>query len=113
MEKWLIDVSEALDEALHAISSGEIPKENMYQLASIFYSKRNHMNNDALFEMMNNEIDEQVKTDWSFDSNSKKQYKFHFVSSYLLCFVVAGKIDEFFYDQIMEYVNENLDLFED
>lgn len=112
MEKWLMEASEALDEALHAIASGEIPKENMHQLASVFYSKRNHMDNDALFEMMNSEIDEQVKTDWSLDPNSKKQYKFHFVSSYLLCFVVAGKIDEFFYDQIMEYVNEKLDLFE-
>ncbi|MCK6263963.1 hypothetical protein KP803_11845 [Vibrio sp. ZSDE26] len=113
MEKWLIEANEALDEALSAISFGEISKENMYQLASVLYAKRNQMSNDALFEMMNNEIDEQVETDWSFDSNSKKQYRFHFVSSYLLCYVIAGKIDEFFYDEVMDYVNENLGLFED
>ncbi len=113
MEKWLIEVKEALSEALKAISSGDIPKENMYQLASLFYSKRNHMNNDSLFEAMNHEIDEQVKSDWSFDPNSKLHYKFHFVSSYLICFVIAGKIDEFTYDQIMDFVNQKLDLFEE
>ncbi len=113
MEKWLIEVKEALSEALKAISSGDIPKENMYQLASLFYSKRNHMNNDSLFEVMNHEIDEQVKSDWSFDPNSKLHYKFHFVSSYLICFVIAGKIDEFTYDQIMDFVNQKLDLFEE
>ena len=32
-------------------------------------------------------------------------------SSYLFCFVVAGKIDEFKYDEIMEHVNQKIDLF--
>ncbi|EKO3655712.1 hypothetical protein [Vibrio metschnikovii] len=113
MDKWSKEVNEALDEALQAISSGDIPKENMYKLASIFYSKRNHMNNDSLFEVMTNEIDERVKSDWLFDTDSKEQYKFHFVSSYLFCYVVAGKIDEFLYDQIMNRINQEMDLFDD
>ncbi|ANU38283.1 hypothetical protein RJD38_18930 [Vibrio scophthalmi] len=113
MEKWLIEVNKALLEALQAIASGDIPKENMYKLATIFYSKRNNMNNDALFESMNEEIEEQVKIDWSFDIKSKLQYRFHFVSSYLLCYVIAGKVDEMEYDRIMDYINRELDLFQD
>ena len=62
---------------------------------------------------MANETDERVKRDWSVDEESKQHYKFHFVSSYLFCFVVADKIDEFKYDNIMEFVNHEMDLFED
>ena len=113
MEKWLIEVKEALSEALKAISNGDIPQENLYQLASLFYSKRNHMNDSSLFEAMNHEIDEQVKSDRLYNPNSKLHYKFHFVSSYLICFVIAGKIDELTYDQIMDFVNQEMDLFEE
>jgi hypothetical protein len=55
--------------------------------------------------------EEQVERDWSYDENSKRQYKYHFVSSYLFGFVVAGKITEMKYDRIMEQVCNKLDLF--
>lgn len=37
----------------------------------------------------------------------------HYVSSYLFCFVIAGKIEESKYDEIMEYVTSKMDLFTD
>ncbi|RJG35956.1 hypothetical protein [Motilimonas pumila] len=111
MKKWLIEVEEALSEALNAISDGGIPSGNMYMLASIFYSKRQNMNNTALINEMSDATDQMVKEDWSYDERSKYQYKFHFVSAYLFCFVVAGKITEMKYDQIMEFVNGQMDLF--
>ncbi|MCU7812574.1 MAG: hypothetical protein KZQ77_15305 [Candidatus Thiodiazotropha sp. (ex Notomyrtea botanica)] len=93
-------------------NSNNIPKENMYMLAPIFYSQANHMNNEQLLNEMSEANEEQYKEDCSHDENSKYQYKFHYVSSYLYCYVVAGKIDEMKYDRIMDYVNHELDLFE-
>ena len=57
--------------------------------------------------------DQKVVADWSVDKDSKNQYKFHYVSSYLYCYVVAGKIDEMKYDRIMEYVCGEMELFID
>jgi len=111
MKKWLIEIEEALSEALNAIAGGDIPPENMYMLATIFYSQRQNMNNDSLIKEMNEATEQMVKDDWSYDERSKYQYKFHFVSAYLFCFVVAGKINEMKFDKIMEYVNSQIDLF--
>ena len=69
------------------------------------------MNNDALFQEMIGANEEQVSYNWSVDEKSKFQYKFHYVSSYLYCFVVAGKIDEMKYDKIMNFVTSNMELF--
>jgi hypothetical protein len=82
-------------------------------LAPIIYGERQKTNNDSLFKEMCDANERQVLDDWSHDEKSKDQYKFHYVSSYLYCFVVAGKIDDFKYDQIMEYVTGKMDLFTD
>lgn len=111
MKEWLKETSESLSNAMDAIASGEIPRENMYKLAPIFFSQRQNFNMDSLVQEMIKANEQQVQTDCSFDPNSIKQFKFHYVSSYLYCFVVAGKIDEFKYDKIMEYVNQEMDLF--
>ena len=112
MNKWLIESREALSKALSIASGDSMPLYNMYMLAPIIYSERQKMNNDALFKNMASETDERVKSDWIVDEESKQHYKFHFVSSYLFCFVVADKIDEHKYDDIMEFVNQEMDLFE-
>jgi len=114
MKQWLERVESSLSKALEAIESGdEIPKENMYMLAPLFYSQVNNMNNEQLLREMSEENEEQFKEDCSHDENSKSQYKFHYVSSFLNCYVVAGKIDEMKFDRIMNYINENLNLFEE
>lgn len=113
MKKWLKEAEESLSFALNAAKDGNVPLQNLYMLAPIIYSERQKTQNEALIQEMIRANDKQVKTDWSFDEKSKEQYKFHYVSSYLFCFVVAGKIDEFKYDEIMEYVNSGMDLFTD
>ena len=111
MKEWLDRTTTSLKEVLEVAERGNIPLQNLYMLAPEIYSKMHHMNNDALFQEMSDAIDEQVKYDWSVDEESKHQYKFHYVSSYLYCFVVAGKIDEMKYDKIMDYVNSKMELF--
>lgn len=114
MEEWLDRVKESLFVAIQATEAGDsIPKENIYKLAPIFYSQINHMNNEQLLHKMAEVNEEQYKEDCSHDESSKNQYKYHYVSSYLYCYVVAGKMDESKYDRIMEYVNHELDLFEE
>lgn len=113
MKNWLKESEESLAEAIKATEDGSIPLYNMYMLAPIIYSKRNKTDDSSLIQEMIEANDEQVKGEWEVDVKSKEQYKFHFVSSYLYCFVVASKIDKFKYDKVMEYVAEKIDLFED
>ena len=113
MHYWLNESEESLAKVLSVQKDGSIPLQNLYMLAPIIYSERQKTNDRVLLQEMIDANDEQVKTDWSYDEKSKDQYKFHFVSSYLFCFVVAGKIDEFKYDRIMEYVNSEMSLFTD
>jgi len=111
MNKWLIESRESLSKALQIASDGSIELHNLYMLAPIIYSERQNTNNDSLIQEMIDANNEQVSKDWALDEKSKSRYKFHFVSSYLFCFVVASKIDEFKYDDIMEHVSQNMDLF--
>ncbi|WP_036182628.1 hypothetical protein [Marinobacterium lacunae] len=113
MKEWLREVEESLIEALEVTKSDSVPLHNMYMLAPIIYSRRKRTNNASLIQEMIDANDDQVTSEWSLDEKSKDQYKFHYVSSYIYCFVIAGKIDEFKYDQIMECINERMDLFED
>jgi len=113
MEEWLKEVEESLSKALYASNDGSVPLQNVYMLAPIIYSERQKTNNESLIQEMIEANDRQVAEDYSHDEKSKDQYKFHYVSSYLFCFVVAGKIDEFRYDKIMEHVNNHMDLFTD
>ena len=111
MKEWLKETEEALFEAITASHDGAIPLQNLYMLAPIIYSERQKTKNELLINKMIEANDKQVTSEWALDEESKDQYKFHFVSSYLFCFVVAGKIDDFKYDKIMEYVNSQIELF--
>lgn len=111
MNKWVKEAKESLVEALDIAKRGSVPKENLYKLAPIIYSKRQNTNNEGLINEMSSVNDEQVAEDCSHDQNSIKQYKFHYVSSYLFGFVVAGKVTEMKYDEIMDQVCRELDLF--
>ena len=57
--------------------------------------------------------EEEVQRDWSSDQGSRRQYKFHFVSSYLYCFVVDEAIEEVEYDELMEFATNTFELFTD
>ena len=111
MKSWLKEAEESLLKALDVSKDETVPSQNLYMLAPLIYSERKRTNNEALIQEMIEENERQVHEDWSHDEKSKDQYKFHYVSSYLFCFVVAGKIDEFKYDEIMEYVTGKMDLF--
>ena len=111
MDKWLEEVAASLKKALEVAERGDVPLQNIYMLAPILYSHKFHMNNDILIQEMIDANEEQVEYECSVDEKSKNQFKFHYVSSYLNCFVVAGKFDEMKYDRIMEFVCSKMILF--
>ena len=113
MNNWLEIATSSLADALEKAEGGDVPLQNLYMLAPILYSEKQNTKNEVLIQEMIEANDQQVAADWSLDENSKNQYKFHYVSSYLYCYVVAGKIDEMKYDRIMEYVCGEMDLFTD
>lgn len=113
MNKWLQDARDSLAEAEAVCERGEVPLENMYMLAPIIYSERNNTRNESLLSQISEETDEMVQSDWACDPQSREQYRFHFVSSYLFGYVVHGKIPELKYDEIMAYVTNRMDLFTD
>ena len=80
-------------------------------LAPIFYAVINKIQNYSLLQRIGEEVEDMVYEDWRHHPKSKEQYKFHFVSSFLYGYVVADKITELEYDDIMEYVNDRMDLF--
>lgn len=113
MNKWLEKAKRSLVEAIEISSGGTIPLQNLYMLAPILYAKENNMNDDSLLQGMIEVTEGQVAEDCSHDDKSIEQYKFHYVSSYLFCYVVAGKVEEMKYDRIMAYVCSKMDLFTD
>ncbi len=113
MNEWLEKTKRSLGEAIEKASNGDIPLQNLYMLAPLLYAKENNMNDDSLLQEMIEATEAQVAEDCSHDEKSIEQYKFHYVSSYLFCYVVADKVEEMKYDRIMEYVCSKMDLFTD
>ena len=111
MDKWVKESSEALERAEKMASESTLPKEELYRLASDIYSKIHNVKDESILKEMDVENEKQYQNDISVDDESRKEYKFHFVSSYLYCFVVDERIDEREYDKVMEYVNDEMDLF--
>ncbi len=100
-----------MEKALEIAERGDVPRENLYMLVPILYSEEMHTNNETLLREIADTNEKQVQYEWSVDAESKFQYKFHYVSSYLFSFVVAGKMDEKKYDRIMGYVTARMDIF--
>ena len=56
-------------------------------------------------------IDADIRYCTEVDPDSILNYKFNFVSSYLYGHVAAGILEEMAVDKIMDYINQNIDLF--
>jgi hypothetical protein len=111
MEKWLKILEDSLNDAIEKAELAEIEMQNLYMLAPILFSEKFDIKNKAKIQEMINVNDAQVAEDYSYDDESKYQYKFHYVSSYLRCFVVTDKLTEMNFDRVMDYACGEMDLF--
>tara|TARA_A100001391_G_C5043886_1_gene271636 strand:+ start:72 stop:428 length:357 start_codon:yes stop_codon:yes gene_type:complete len=113
MKKWLDEVSTSLDEAIKMAERENIALQSLYRLAPALFALKHGIQDGELIQQMLDEADSQVTQDASYDARSWDQYKFHYVSSYLFCYVVNEELEELEYDRVFEYVNERMDLFTD
>ena len=108
---WLKEIEKAIDVGHKiAFEEGRLA-ECFYQYAQPIMMENRGITNKKIESEIKEFIEDLVRHDWDADPESRKQYIFHFVSSYLYAHVPSGYIDEMEADRIMEYINETMDLF--
>lgn len=113
-KEWADEAFEAYNHASKLLENGLLPvkdKYNLFRYAPILAA------NNREIDKENKKIDmleftvKDTERDFSIDENSQKNYLFHFIMSYIHSHVYANIITEFEADDIMEYINENYQLF--
>jgi len=111
---WAQEAFESFEEAKHLLNEGKSIASNKYELfrqAPIIASfKRNINGNDRGIDMLS-VINEIIENDFSVDKEAKDNYFFNFVLAYVHCHTYADFISEQEADKIMEYINDNYNLF--
>ena len=113
-KKWLIDVKGAYEQAIVDYNNGGLninEKEELYKIAPLMVAQRNEIYDQEIINEMCELTSVAVNHDFSVDPESRQHYKFHFVIAYIQSHAHAGIITEMEGDQIMEYVNEQMELF--
>ncbi len=113
---WAADVFDALDIALRNIDADGDGRsadklEILYLEAPKLAALRRGINDEELIREMEAHAVEGVKRDLSLDPDSKKHWLFHFVLAYVHSHVPIEIVDELALDRIMDYINDNHDLF--
>jgi len=113
-ELWAQEAFEAFEEAKQLMTEGKglaNDKFELFRQAPLIASfKRNINGNDRGINMLS-VIDEIIENDFSVDTEAKENYFFYFVMAYVHCHIYADFITEKEADQIMEYINDNYNLF--
>lgn len=98
---------------IRTTESERIPLQSLYRLAPALFALKHGIQDEGLIQQMLDEADAQVTEDASYDKRSLVQYRFHYVSSYLFCYVINEELEELEYNRFFEFVNERMDLFND
>jgi len=114
-ELWAEEAFEAFNEALQLMEERRCIINDKYEIfrqAPLMASfKRNINGTDRGINMLS-VINEIIERDFSVDSEAKYNYFFYFVFAYVHCHTFADFITEKEADNIMEYINDNYNLFE-
>lgn len=110
---WLKESLKALESAEKRSKKEATDLELLYLYALEYIVKNRGIRDSETIEDIKEHIQSLVDQDCGVDPNSKRQYKFHFVSSYVHGHVAAGLIDEIPADNVLDYVNHNTNLFID
>ncbi len=110
---WLKEIQKALSAAEKKGKRESIEIEYLYRYALDFVVKNRRITNRDSIEEIKKDIEDRVESDWGCEDESRRHYKFHFVSSYIFAHIPAGLLEEMWGDRVMEYINRNMDLFEE
>lgn len=112
---WLVDVQDAYDEALRFFDSdaaAHLDLTELYKLAAPIAAARRGISDQDTIDSMTQHTFERVDSDIEL-GGSLSAYKFHFVYSYIHSHTSPEVIDEFGADDVMGYVNDHWDLFDE
>ncbi|MDQ2076754.1 hypothetical protein [Marinimicrobium sp. ABcell2] len=110
---WLKEVIKAYEAAEKTTSKSGGDTLEMYKLAPSFVAKNRSITSEAIVQDMLAEAEKDVAYEKKVDPDSENHYKFHFVSAYIRGHVVADLMSEFEADKIMDYINQEWQLFTD
>ena len=86
-------------------------KYNLFRVAPIAASINRGINStDRGSEMLS--IVKDIENDFEIDEEAKEQYLFNFVFAYIHSHIYADLLEELEADRIMDYINDNYQLFE-
>ncbi|XOV77527.1 MAG: hypothetical protein ACFHVJ_11250 [Aestuariibacter sp.] len=86
---------------------------NLYKLAPEIVARKRRIKSKKTIQKIIAMAELRVQEDWNLDPDSRKQYAFHFVSSYVYCHVDSGLMTELEGDRLMDIVVGGLDIFID
>lgn len=109
---WLKECQKALSVAEKKAKTEYIDIHYLYRITPDLVIKERKVTNSDTIAEIKEYIEDAVKSDWELDGRSKNNYKFHFVWSYIYSHDPADMVDEMDADRVMEYVNENMRLFD-
>jgi len=113
-KEWADEVFEAYNHASKLLENGLLPvdgKYNLFRYAPILAANNREIDKDnKKIDMLEFTVKD-IERDFSLDENSQQHFLFHFIMSYIHSHVYANIITELEADAIMDYINDNYQLF--
>lgn len=114
MRHWRADVLSSFERAAKLYDRGESGLDDwrdLYMLAPGIAAKNRGVTSPTVLNHMSEYASEGVQHDHRVEPKNKDHVLFHFTSAYVDAHVAAGLVGELEADRIMDYLNENIDLF--
>lgn len=109
---WKKEIEKALAAAEKRAQRESVELKYIYKYAPDYIAINRSLSDPALLKHIEDDIQDRVYHDWNVDERSYLNHKFHFASSYIFGHVAAGLMDEMDGDKVMDYINQNIDLFD-
>ena len=109
--KWLKEIKLAYSKAEKDVVREKVDQLETYRLAAKYVAKNRGISNPTTIENIVQWAVDEVERGKRVDPGSEQNYKFHFVSAYIHGHHVAELMGEMECDRILEYVNDEWDLF--
>lgn len=110
-KQWVTEIEKGIAVAISFAEKRNEDISNIFKYAISHAVEAMGLEDLDSIEEIEEYIGELIDQDWSCDPESKNRYKFHYASTYIFSHVPPGFLEEMEADQIMEYVNDEIDLF--
>ena len=109
---WVNEIEKASTKAMKEMSQNSGLGRSLFSFAPDLVAQSRNITDKQLLNRMHALSVNMYELDRDTDPDTPEAPLFHFVSSYIFSHVEAGLITEREADSIMDYVNDNMDLFD-